>query len=284
MSTWTWWAPCPPPSGSLTSSPWWTEPPGGRKPCPCHLPHQQRWPRRSSRAGWPGLARRLTSPLTGAHSSRQTAVAEGLGVKLHRTTAYNPQGTGLCERFHRSMKAALRASLTDSNWADRLPWVMLGLRSAPKEDLQASAAELVYGQPLRVPGEFLPEAASPWSADSHRAVSRGVAGAFVFIPTSPHCVPQSYVPKDLLLARYVFIRHDSLRTPLQPPYDGPFRVLEAGAKNFVVDLGGKPEWVTVDRLKPAHRSVDEPVQLALPRRGRPPAAASGPGCQTAQGP
>ena len=206
-----------------------------------------------------------------------TAVAEGLGVKLHRTTAYNPQGNGLCERFHRSMKAALRASLTDSNWADRLPWVMLGLRSAPKEDLQTSSAELVYGQPLRVPGEFLPEAASPWSAYSHRAVSRGVAEAFVPIPTSRHCVPQSYVPKDLRLAKYVFIRHDSHRTPLQPPYDGPFRVLEAGAKNFVVDLGGKPERVTVDRLKPAHLDIDEPVQLALPpRRGRPPAAASGP--------
>ena len=125
----------------------------------------------------------------------------------------------------------------------------------------------MYGQPLRVPGEFLPEATSPWSADSHRAVSPGVAEAFVPIPTSRHCVPQSYVPKDLLLARYVFIRHDSHRTPLQPPYDGRFRVLEVGAKNFVVDLGGKPERVTVDCLKPAHLSVDEPVQLALPRPG-----------------
>ena len=69
-----------------------------------------------------------------------TAVAEVLGVKVHRTTAYNPQSNGLCERFHRDMKAALRASLTGSDWADRLPWVMLGLRSAPKEDLQASSA------------------------------------------------------------------------------------------------------------------------------------------------
>ena len=28
------------------------------------------------------------------------AVAVGLGVKLHRTTAYHPQANGLCERFH----------------------------------------------------------------------------------------------------------------------------------------------------------------------------------------
>ena len=62
-------------------------------------------------------------------------MAEGLGVKLHRTTAFHPQANGLCERFHRSMKAALRAGLTDGNWLDRLPWVMLGLRTAPKEDL-----------------------------------------------------------------------------------------------------------------------------------------------------
>ena len=206
-----------------------------------------------------------------------TAVAERLGVKIHRTTAYNPQGNGLCERFHRDMKAALRASLRDCDWVDRLPWVMLGLRSAPKEDLQASSAELVYGQPLRVPGEFLPDATAPWSATTHRAASRGIAEAFAPIPTSRHCLPRSYVPKDLPSARYVFIRHDSHRTPLQPPYDGPFRVLEAGTKNFVVDMGGRPERVTVDRLKPAHLDVDGPVQLALPpRRGRPPVLTSAP--------
>ena len=39
------------------------------------------------------------------------AVAENLGVKLHRTTCYHPQANGLVKRFHRSMKAALRASL-----------------------------------------------------------------------------------------------------------------------------------------------------------------------------
>ena len=212
-----------------------------------------------------------------------TAVAESLGVKLHRTVAYNPQGNGLCERFHRSMKAALRASLTDSNWVDRLPWVMLGLRSAPKEDLQSSSAELVYGQPLRVPGEFLPDAATPWSA-SHRIGPPEGANAFAPVPTH-HCLPQSYVPKDLMSAEYVFIRHDGHRTPLQPPYDGPFRVREAGPKNFVVDMGGKPERVAVDRLKPAHLDLDRPVDLAVPpRRGRPPAQACGPASAPAPAP
>lgn len=137
-----------------------------------------------------------------------TAVAEVLGVKVHRTTAYNPKGNGFCQQFHRDTKAALKASLRGSDWADHLSWVMLGLRSAPKEDLQASSAELVYGQPLRVPGEFLPDAMAPWSVTSHRTESRGTANAFAPIPTSCHCLPQSYVPKDLPSAKYVFVRHD----------------------------------------------------------------------------
>lgn len=49
-----------------------------------------------------------------------TAVAGSLGMKLHCTTAYNLQANGLCERFHHSMNAALQATLTDSNWIDRL--------------------------------------------------------------------------------------------------------------------------------------------------------------------
>ena len=44
------------------------------------------------------------------------------------------------------------ARLKDSNWVDALPCVLLGIRSIPKEDLKCSAAELVYGTPLKVPG------------------------------------------------------------------------------------------------------------------------------------
>ena len=55
------------------------------------------------------------------------------------------------------MKAALRAHLTGPNWVDELPWVLLGLRTTPKEDLDASPEELVYGSPLAVRGDFFPD-------------------------------------------------------------------------------------------------------------------------------
>ena len=70
----------------------------------------------------------------------------------------------MVERFHRSLKAALKARLIGNNWVEQLPWVLLGLRTAPKEDLGYSSAELVYGEPLTVPGEFTLPQAWPWSA------------------------------------------------------------------------------------------------------------------------
>ena len=93
-----------------------------------------------------------------------TALAELLGAKLHHTTAYHPQANGLIERFHQHLKAALRARLTDANWIDVLPWVLLGIRTAPKADLRTSSAELIYGAPLTVPGDFI---ATPSSTISH---------------------------------------------------------------------------------------------------------------------
>ncbi|KAJ8392318.1 hypothetical protein AAFF_G00076820 [Aldrovandia affinis] len=81
-----------------------------------------------------------------------------------------------------SMKAALRASLKDDSWTDRLPWVLLGLRTAPKEDLQSSSAELVFGQALRVPGDFIPEPTTPWVVSSQRPALLNKANAFKRFP------------------------------------------------------------------------------------------------------
>ena len=40
-------------------------------------------------------------------------------------------------------------------WAKHLPWVLLGIRAAQKEDLAVSAAELVNGTALSLPGQLL---------------------------------------------------------------------------------------------------------------------------------
>ena len=54
--------------------------------------------------------------------------------------------------MHRAMKAALKAKLeSDHNLIDVLPVVMLGMRAAVKQDINCSAAEMVFGEALRLP-------------------------------------------------------------------------------------------------------------------------------------
>ncbi|KAJ8403961.1 hypothetical protein AAFF_G00343110 [Aldrovandia affinis] len=110
-------------------------------------------------------------------------------MTLHCTTAYHPQANDLCARFHRSMKTTVRASLKDDSWCNRLPWVLLGIRTAPKEDLQSSSAELGYGQPLSSP--------MPWSASLQHSTHLSRADAPSLCPP-----PQSGVPANLHPSRF----------------------------------------------------------------------------------
>ena len=202
-----------------------------------------------------------------------------LGTQVHHTTAYHPQSNGLVERFHRHLKSALRARLTGPNWTQELPWALLGIRTAPKEDLGCSSAELVYGAPLTVPGDFSPNLVahdnptSPFLQQFHEHIR-----SYKPVPTSQHGTFPSSVPHDLHQAKFVFIRRDSHRTPLQRPYEGPFKVLHPGPKFFKVEKGGKQDTISVDRLKPAYIDPSTIVQTTpkqsssqeAPKRKSPP--------------
>ena len=102
-------------------------------------------------------------------SSLWSEIAARLGVKLHHTSAYHPQANGMIECFHQTLKTALKACLTDRNWVEELPWVLPGLRTTPKEDLGYSPEELVFSEPLTIPGELVP----PKSAKSMNLLHSG---------------------------------------------------------------------------------------------------------------
>ncbi|GBP85041.1 hypothetical protein EVAR_48378_1 [Eumeta japonica] len=74
------------------------------------------------------------------------SLAQIAGFQHRRTTAYHPSCNGLVERFHRQLKAAIVCH-ENANWVESLPLVLLGIRSALKEDLQTTSAELLYGEP-----------------------------------------------------------------------------------------------------------------------------------------
>ena len=84
------------------------------------------------------------------------ALAKLMGARTIRTCAFRPSSNGLAERTHRSLKSALRARCSDANWLHHLPWILLALRTSPKDGIGVSPAEMVYGEQLVVPGEFFP--------------------------------------------------------------------------------------------------------------------------------
>ncbi|GFY38055.1 uncharacterized protein K02A2.6 [Trichonephila inaurata madagascariensis] len=65
-----------------------------------------------------------------------------------------PPHNGDPDVIHRQLKASLMCH-TDSTWFEAFPVVLLGIRSVFKKDLQSSSSELVYGEPLRLPREFI---------------------------------------------------------------------------------------------------------------------------------
>jgi cleavage and polyadenylation specificity factor subunit 1 len=205
-----------------------------------------------------------------------TSLCHRLGVKQHLTTAYHPQANGLVERFHRQLKDALRARLAGVAWVEHLPWVMMGLRAAPKEDSGVSSAELVYGAPLTLPGEFLsaPEISTPELVQRIRSP----LNSFTPLPTRP-VPPAPDLPESLMKASHVYVLRGGIIPPLAPRYQGPYKVLERAPKTFKLAIGDQVETVSVDRLKP-HLGLASPEPAEPPRRGRPPSTASGAGVAT----
>ncbi|GFN87946.1 Pol polyprotein [Plakobranchus ocellatus] len=176
-----------------------------------------------------------------------------LAINANTTTAYHPQANVMVERLHRQLKASLKARTTSSNWFDELPMVLLGIRSSWRVDPGCSPAELVYGSTLRIPGEFLqPHDARTVEPDLPFLRHLQQTMRSVQPPTPQfHGQPSVYVPANLAPAKFVYVRKDSHKHPLQRPYDGPYLVLNKSDKFFTVDIKGRPETISIDRLKAA---------------------------------
>ncbi|GFX93551.1 uncharacterized protein TNCV_1094911 [Trichonephila clavipes] len=109
-------------------------------------------------AGWIsrfGSPEKITSDL-GRQFESQLLKQLGMftAFKSSCTTSYHPCSNGIIERVHRQLKASLMCH-TDSSWFEAIPVVLLGILSVFKEDFQSSSVELVYGEPLRLPGKFI---------------------------------------------------------------------------------------------------------------------------------
>ncbi|XP_077301308.1 uncharacterized protein LOC143922292 [Arctopsyche grandis] len=174
-----------------------------------------------------------------------------------KNAAYHPQSNGIIERCHRTLKASIKACNTDK-WTDVLPMILLGLRSAVREDIGYSQlTQLTYGTTLCLPADLFlntpPEDASTFAGKLLRTMHQ-------IRPTiQHHGQHKTFVNKHLHDCKYIFLRTDSVCAPLQPPYEGPYNVLRRNSKNMWLDIAGSEKAVSIDRVKPAFlQNLDTP--------------------------
>ena len=132
-----------------------------------------------------------------------------LRVSRIQTTSFHPESNSMIERFHRSLKSALRARLAGSDWVSHLPLVMLCLWSIPKVAPDSLQLRL-YDSPLSLPGEFIKHSEFPVEVFLWIAVS-GFSGPprhHVISPPQPQPLPLA-----LLTAEFVFVCEDASKPP-----------------------------------------------------------------------
>ena len=176
------------------------------------------------------------------------------GIIRNRTTSYHPQSNGMVERFHRQLKAAIMAHESPNPWTITLPAVLLGVRSAVKERLGRSAAEMIYGTTLRLPGEFTKQ----YTVDANTHLENYSDKLRVAMSRLRLCLPRDtqqhniFQFKEIATCTHVFLRRIAIAPPLTAPYDGPYKVVARSGRVMKILVKGKVETVSLDRVKPAH--------------------------------
>jgi hypothetical protein len=121
--------------------------------------------------------------------------------------------------------------------SSHLPWAMLGLRAAPKDDSGVPAVELTFGAILKLPGELVgaPAAATEVLA----AELRSDCSSFMPLPLRA-CWYAEVAGKqlgELLAAKLVYIGRGGVQPAMADKYDGPVAAACCGGPRRESDSG-----------------------------------------------
>lgn len=156
------------------------------------------------------------------------------GTKYWRTTAYHLQSNGMVKRMHRQLKAAIRCHETE-DWTDVLLVVLMGIRIAWKEDI-ATAEKMVYGETVKLPGEFLYATSKGGSSEIDYVEQLRKKMSKLMPKLKRHGQNTVFIHRGMGEATHVFIRHDAPTNALHPRYDEPFKILHRQERFYTIKV------------------------------------------------
>ncbi|XP_024892005.1 uncharacterized protein LOC112467554 [Temnothorax curvispinosus] len=137
----------------------------------------------------------------------------------------------------------------------------MGIRAAIKEDIKATPAEMVYGEPIHLPGEFFGTTKNETNETDFIGRLRNLMSRLT-PKLKRHGKKDVFIHQDLEKTPYVFVRQDAPTGALHPRYNGPYEVIKRTERFFTIQTGGKPTNVSVERLKPAYTFIENETPSA----------------------
>ena len=131
-----------------------------------------------------------------------------------------------------------------------------------KEGFPLSPAELVYGQDLRLPGEFKTQI----MRENLVQHLKDFISDLKPVPPRVHSEVSTYLDKQPQHCKMVLVQNDAVQPSLSPRFSGPFEIIKRCDKYFVLkdSNNGSEKSVSVHKLTVFHTIPESPLDEALP--------------------
>ena len=181
-------------------------------------------------------------------------LSQTLGFCRFRTTSYHPQSNGKVERFHRTLEAALMSSKTD--WTAALPVVLFGLRSKP-DSIFISPLAATTGLDVLYP-TTVAEKTAPVSLVFIKNLQDNLEQLPSTKDIRQHSTRKTFIPDALDNCKFVWLRIDRVKQPLEAPYTGPHELIKINRDSSTATIKKNNDHiiVSIQRLKPCTLSFD----------------------------
>lgn len=189
-------------------------------------------------------------------------LCELMGIDRITTFPYRPQGNGIIERFHGTLKPMLAKAVSNGmDWSLFLPLALFAIRQVPNRDLGYSPHELAFGRNVRGPLDLL---YAGWVEEVY--VNMDVSGWVLSLKERLKCLHESAMvcssketkkrlekankfasERELQVGTEVMLRVPGLHGALEASWEGPYIVKERLSRvNYKVCREGS------DHLKLVH--------------------------------